>query len=647
MTKTTKKKSTKKSTKKKKKYTYLDYIQDEKNKLDDIMSKAWVADFETTTLPSYKIEGEVRVYAWCLVSIACDRMYHGIDIASFIDTIIELRGQGLLETIFYHNLAFDGAFLEVYLQNSGYDWANFNVNKKDEMIYPLTYTTLRSKMGALYSMTIITPTCRMINLFDSAKLYPIKVEKLGKAVGIEKLKDNYDYDKYRPVGYQMTDDEWLYVTHDVLIVKEALIKNFEKYPFFKITRSSLAYERMKRVTLESIYDGAENVPNDWRKRWNQMFPKTDVKMWRELHKAYAGGIVYVNPELKGKTLYDKGKTYDVNSEYPGVMLNKTFPCGFPVTFDGIYDANKIGKMQVSYKLKGMELKSEIDTPLSQCPLHIQKFKCAFKLKDKAIPCLPKKLSLTNKAVITHEDLIDPVLTLCDVDLKHFLRNYEIVGDVEFLGGWAFQAIESPFAPFIELCANEKITADKEGNEMMRLMSKLDMNGCYGKFAQNIKQDIKKSVVSEDNILKFFEVEEEEQEQNYLPMAIWITAWARDTLLTGAYTVDPDKLCYMDTDSIHFLGDTPEALKGLIDPYKLGYWKLECEWTAGKFLRDKAYAEMVDGELDVKCAGLSQEAKDNIKSFDDFYLGGTYEGTIVKKMVAGGVLLTKQTKELRA
>lgn len=629
-----------------KKYTYIDYINDAKDKLNETMSKAWVGDFETTTEPSYKKEGCVRVYAWCLVSMTDERLYRGIDIDSFVETICELQYQGQLETIFFHNLSFDLAFLEVYLQNIGYGWANFNVNKKDEQIFPMTYTTLRSKMGAVYSATISTPTNGIINLFDSAKIYPISVDALGKAVGIKKLKDEYDYDKYRPVGYQLTDDEWLYVQHDVLIVKEALFQNFEKYPYFKITRSSLAYERMKRTTIESIYGGAEKVPNDWRHTWKQLFPPTEVEQWRELHEAYAGGIVYVNERIKGQTLYEKGQTYDVNSEYPGAMLTKTFPCGWPVRFEGIYDTNKIGKMQMYVKTKGTKVKGEIDFPLSECPLHIQQFRCMFRLKDNAIPCLAKKLSITNKVVISHEDLINPVLTLCDVDMQHFIRNYEIIGDIEFLGGWAFKAIESPFAEFIELCANEKIEAEKAGNPMLRLLSKLDMNGCYGKFAQNIKQDIKKSIVTDDKILKFQEIEEEEEEQNYLPMAIWITAWARDTLLRGAYTVDSYKLCYMDTDSIHFLGETPKELEPMIDSYKLGYWKHECEWTAGKFLRDKSYAELVDGELDIKCAGLSQEAKDTIKSFDDFYLGGSYEGTIVKKMVEGGVLLTVQQKELR-
>lgn len=633
---------------KKEKLTYEAYIATQKIELEERLETTWVADFETTTQPSFEKEGHVRVYAWCLVSLKDDTLYRGTDIQSFINQIMSM-GKDKLTTIFFHNLAFDLAFLEIELQRQGYMWAQIEKNSKSIPAY--TYSTLRSRMGAVYSATIVTPMGELIELYDSAKIYPISVDALGKAVGIKKLKDTYDYDKYREVGYELTEEEWEYVIHDVLIVKEALIKNFEKYPYFKITRSSLAYERMKRTFIEHYYNGISNVALDWQKEWNKLFPPTEVKEWRELHNAYAGGIVYVNNDLKGKTLNKKGQTYDVNSEYPGAMLTKTFPYGNTVYFDGAYNTNGKGK-EVSYKNMRQEDKTYIkvrmerEVNLADYPLYIQKFECAFRLKTGCIPTLPKKLSIRNKAIETHEDLIVPILQLCDVDLKHFIRNYEIVGEVKFHGGYAFKAVDAPFADFINLCANEKIEAEKSGNKMLRLMSKLDMNGCYGKFAQNIQQDSKASYIDDENVLKFEEVLAEPEEQNFLPMAIWITAWARDTLLNGAYTVDPDKLCYMDTDSIHFLGETPKELEPMIDSYKLGFWKHESEWSAGKFLRDKSYAEKIKGKLDIKCAGLSEEAKNNIKKFEDFELGRYYEGTIVKKMVPGGVLLTKVRKQLR-
>ncbi len=96
------------------------------------------------------------------------------------------------------------------------------------------------------------------------------------------------------------------------------------------------------------------------------------------------------------------------------MLTKVFPCGWPVRFEDIYDQSKIGKMETYTKIKGIKVKGEMDFPLSACPLHIQQFRCMFRLKHKANPCLPKKLSITNKAIKSHEDLINPVLTLCDV-----------------------------------------------------------------------------------------------------------------------------------------------------------------------------------------------------------------------------------------
>lgn len=624
-----------------------DQIEKEKEKVKDIIEFGWSADFETTTKNNYLREKRVRVFAWELLSLATDEKYIGDSIESFHECINSNLDK--FKHLFFHNLRFDFSFYENFLQGA-LDYNYTTATQKKKMVRR-SYNTIRNTMNTIYKATISYKFEQYVDFYDTAKLFPVKLANLGEAIGIPKLTEDFDYHLDRPIGYQLTEKEAEYLHHDVLIVKEALLQFFDKYESFKMTRSSVAYDRMQKTWAIDKWGSVEDVPKYWKREWTKLFPAEPVPMWKELHLAYAGGVVYVNEDLQGKFLNEMGVTFDVNSEYPGVMQQKQFPCGIPVKFYGDYNTTDtytyldyVDESKLSYSYVN-ELETKKVTPnfYKKYPLYFQKLKAKFTLKKKHIPSLAKKLSYFNKAVKSDKDLRNKEMILTNIDLFHFLHNYDVT-EIEYLGGYAYKSIDHPLKPFIDLCANEKIEADKNGDKLGRLMAKLDMNGCYGKFAQNIKQDSKISEVVDD-VLKFRNLEAEEEQMNNIAMACFITSWARNTLLTGAYKVDFDKLCYMDTDSIHFLGDIPEELKEDIDPYILGKWKHESTWTEGKFLRDKCYVEKINDELDIKCAGLSEEAKKTIKTIDDFQLDKSYTGTLMQKQVKGGVLLIEQEKFL--
>ena len=78
------------------------------------------------------------------------------------------------------------------------------------------------------------------------------------------------------------------------------------------------------------------------------------------------------------------------------------------------------------------------------------------------------------------------------------------------------------------------------------------------------------------------------------------------LLKNILLISMEKTCITipDTDSIH-TGLSIEELKQFceIDPVKLGAWKHEGDFEKAKFVRQKCYIELVDGNLEVTCAGM--------------------------------------------
>ncbi|HFQ1236824.1 TPA: hypothetical protein ACG9GK_002887, partial [Enterococcus faecium] len=132
-------------------------------------------------------------------------------------------------------------------------------------------------------------------------------------------------------------------------------------------------------------------------------------------------------------------------------------------------------------------------------------------------------------------------------------------------------------------------------------------------------------------------EEELRDPVYVPLASFVTAWGRYTTITTAQRCF-DRIIYCDTDSIHLVGtDVPEAIEHLVDPKKLGYWGHESTFQRAKFIRQKTYVEEIDGELNVKCAGMPDRIKELV-TFDNFEVGFSSYGKLLPKRTQGGVVL---------
>lgn len=601
----------------------------------EILKDTWYADFETTPEVNFDKEGCVRVYMWGLMSADGEHYYQGDEIIYFLNTLMHETApdEGDKKTVWFHNLKFDFSFIEDYFQNN-----NTAIYKIREDINPKNsfgreYFTTRDD-AAIYNAQWLMGNDRLISFKDSAKVFASTVDNLGPSVGLKKLSEQYDYDKYVPKGYNPTDKEWEYMKYDIEIIRRTMNRQILDSGVEKLTRTSYAFHGLKETWLKEFNEkNPDWKAKDYGLKWNQTafdlyFPPTDPQEYQLLSRAYNGGVNYVKPETRNKEV-GKGVTLDVNSEYPAAMLMRDVPYGKGKYFKGNYHDVEESKRK-------------------EYPLFVQFFKCKFKLKDGGFPTLPK-LWVNKGSVYSSEDVNYEKMknfVLCSVDLKHFYKNYD-VWDMEYLQGVAWKSVNAPFKKYIELESEKKIQSELIEDALGRQMSKLNMNGCYGKFGQKPNRGAMDTTTDGNGVVKFEARLLEPEAQQYFPMAIFVTAWARDTLFRGIYAAGVERVMYVDTDSIHISGwDIPEELE--VHQTKLGWWKLEAYFTNAKYLKDKMYMEEIvkkDGttELDIKAAGLNKEAKATITSFKDFVLGRPYVGVLTSRVVKGGTLLTKGYK----
>lgn len=201
---------------------------------------------------------------------------------------------------------------------------------------------------------------------------------------------------------------------------------------------------------------------------------------------------------------------------------------------------------------------------------------------------------------------------------------------------------------------KKIQAKKDNNTALYRISKLMLNSLYGKFGLNPDVRSKYPYLDEDGIVKYALYEPEVRDSIYIPVATFITSYARYKTITTSqkikdYSIEKynkDLYVYSDTDSIHCLFNDGEELKNIIeiDDYRLGAWKLESSFKRGKYLRQKCYIELgFDEKMNVTVAGLPKKLG-NLITFDNFDIGFTTENIntdnkkLTYKHVKGGVML---------
>jgi hypothetical protein len=549
--------------------------------------KKFSCDFETTTK-----EDDCRVWSWGYREIGNSKVFrYGTEIDSFMEWCSTVNSD-----IYFHNLKFDGSFIVNWLLHNGFTWDK-------EARTPNTFNTIISAMGQWYQIDICYGWKGKKKIHtvirDSLKKLPFPVKKIAQDFKLPIKKGEIDYHKERPIGYELDDEEIEYLLNDVDIVARALEIQFGQ-GLDKMTTGSDSLNGFKTII--------------GKKEFQYHFPVLSHDTDEEIRRSYKGGFTWINKRFAGKVI-QRGIVFDVNSLYPAMMYDKLLPFGVPVFYKGQYQHDETH------------------------PLYIQHIRCSFRLKEGRIPTIQIKHMLTfrqNEYLETsNTDIVDLYVT--NVDLQMIEEHYNLY-DLEYVGGYKFQAKTGLFKQFIDYWTYIKITE----TGAKKLLAKLMLNSLYGKFATNPEITGKVPYLKEDGSCGYRVGEEEFKDPVYTAMGSFITAYARQTTISTAQKCF-DRIIYCDTDSIHLTGtEIPEAIKDIVDPNKLGFWKFEYEFKRGKYIRQKTYfneIEKEDGAVKNKvvCAGMTEKIRNKV-TFDEFEVGYSSYGKLLPKQVKGGVVL---------
>ena len=567
--------------------------------------RKFTADFETNVDLN-----DCRVWAYALCEIGnINNFIYGNSIDDFIKWCSDKKEN---YTLYFHNLKFDGEYIFSYLLENGYTCIKDKKDRADK-----TFTCLISDAGQFYSIEIYFETSNKkhinkVTIYDSLKILNFSVEQIAKDFNLPINKLELDYKTTREVGHILTEHEVEYIKNDVTIMAMALEIMF-KEDLTKMTIGSDALSSYKKLNFN----------------FNKYFPILPYEIDQDIRQSYRGGFTYLNDIYKEKET-GRGIVFDKNSMYPAKMMYEKLPFGNPLFFEGEYQ----------------------DDPLY--PLYIQQLTCSFEIKEGKIPTIQIKnhLSFIPNEYIKSSNGEEITLTLTNVDLELFFEHYNVYNPV-FHSGWKFRAIKGLFTDYINYWTNKKIQAKKDGNGALYRIAKLMLNSLYGKFGLNPNVRSKYPTL-EDGVVKYKMYPKETREPIYIPVASFITSYARRDIIESSQKIrdyslkkyGKDLYVYSDTDSIHCLFDENEDLSEIldIDDYRLGAWKLESKFKRGKYIRQKCYIELgFDEKLNVTVAGLPKKLG-NIITFDNFNKGFTTENMDIKdkkltyKHVKGGVML---------
>lgn len=393
------------------------------------MHNCWSADFETTT-----DEDDCRVWAYSICNIENpDEFVYGNNIIDFFDWCYTAKEN---YTLYFFNLKFDASFILSWLIECGFEYIEDKKDRRD-----MTFTTLISDMGQFYSIEIYFEVSghktKKVTIIDAMKIFPnFSVERIATSFGLPISKLSIDYNAYRPVDYELTEDEVAYIRNDVEIVARALKEMFE-----------LGLNKMT-IASDALTNYKEMIGN-----FRKFFPILPYEVDADIRMSYRGGFTYASDKYTEQQV-GKGMVLDVNSLYP-YCLKKPMPYGFPKFFEGEYVYDEL------------------------YPLYTITFTCKFEIKPDKIPTIQLK---NNLSFIANEYLKSSkdehvTLTLTSIDFQLFKDHYNF-WDITYHGGWKFMAGEGLFDQYVDYWTEQKIKAGKEGNKGKRQIAKLMLNSLY-------------------------------------------------------------------------------------------------------------------------------------------------------------------------
>ena len=530
-----------------------------------------------------------------------------------------------------------------------------------------------------------------IIFYDTLKLFPKSVKALGKAIGLPKLdeENEFDYNQVRDYNYKVTDKEIEYCVRDVDIierfyhlspayakVKFTIASNTMKFykDLFPMKINGKIYETFTDLFPNSNYKNITTTLSELKGKINE-FNKYSMADFNEMYNSgYTGGITQVNKSYEGVFLInnnfkDKDKlieklkledknymitkdverVIDVNSLYPFTMKKAKIPYGYPL---GVIDFPK-----------EKEVKRLAHKDNCVCICKIEDV-CGF-LKNDKLPIIPKNRNLKRSNLSNYYSELYHKSFIVNYEEFELYKDHYNIESYKITQCVVLRAVKGEiFEDYINYFYKLKQEATLSGDEVLREISKLFQNSLYGKFGTNPKKDNIFRFFN-DNINKWDKITNEEYyfinengEKQFCRMskeadwiypfvALCITSYARMYLIDLIDKIPYQCFLYCDTDSIHFIDNDIYGLKdmikdNLIHNVELGKYDNEDNTMCSVYLAPKKYAYYSEkkNKLEIKCAGLPEDAKKKITTIEQFYYGYSTSSKLVTCRCKGGIDLVE-------
>ncbi len=551
--------------------------------------------------------GRVRVWSWEIRSVSDGSVYRGTTIAEYVEKAAELGG-----IHYFHNLRFDGGFLDSYLQDVKPHGLEMTSGAWRPAHVPAgSFGALISDTGAHYARYVHLRDGRRFEVRDSLKKFPAtSIADLAKMYEAPSPKGEIDYEAERPIGYWPTLAEWRYLDTDVEILATALLAALEAGAL-GLTIGGDALGEYRSTMAHG--------------KFRTVYPLLDRDIDEFIRRAYRGGWTYINPKWQGQLLTLPGCVYDVNSMYPAVMRDSSYPWGEPVWL------------------------APGQTELEGYPHRIVGAMFDATIKPGYLPMIQVKNDARYNPVQYQTEVRAVEWYGTEVDWELLLEHYDV--DVhEWLGGIAFKGQTGLFDRYIDKWMEVKANATGGA----RTQAKFQLNNLWGRFAINPLRAGRLPGIEDDGTPLYTLTPQEYDEPCFTAVGVWTTSYGRDRVIRAAQSFG-DRFLAADTDSVHALeyqnpsdvsvtvayeGEQierwiPEGFE--IHPTRLGAWKLEAVFDQATYLRAKAYAERIDGRVEAHVAGLPRKLLGGIR-VEDLQIGAKFSGKLVPKRVPGGIIL---------
>lgn len=565
----------------------------------------------------------------------------------FCDMLGRVRGQleGELIYIFWHNLSYDWIFIRKFMFEK-FGFPKDQLNTKP--LYPLSITW---DNGIIFK--------------DSLALAQRSLDKWAKDLNVDTTKalGKWDYDKCRNQSDELSEDELLYIEHDVLAGVECIdvtIAQLHK------TLSSLPLTATGIVRGECRNEGRKKHAHD------NFFLKIQPKEYfiqQILELCFHGGYTHAN-RYAVDFVYTWAQCFDFSSSYPFVLLTEKYPSEqfWKVQRENVTPEYIIKNKDYAFIFKVVVEDFELIDPHDPMPT-LALAKC-----ESSLNCI------TDNGRCISGDYAE--IWMNEIDFRLFCSQYKWKENgIKLLNVYASYKDYLPkwFTDYV--WERYRLKTELKGvDPVLYCIEKGKLNSCYGMSAQKPVKEVIDEIYEDCDIGEGFEKEHfksgdyhvrkgfdpKKEYEKFLnnhnsflpyPVGVWCTAYAQRNLFRlGKCVPESETWLYSDTDSVYATGFDMDMIEkynancikklnargymGVMYNGKLYYPGVaedDGKYMQFKTLHSKCYVKrpfvakgdnfVMGGDLKITVAGVPKKGAVSLKNnIDNFHTYAKFPGT---------------------